>query len=303
MEEEFRTRERSQLRTATKPAPDTREAGGKCPHCGAPVDERYELCPVCGGKLVDYCTFCGAPMQEGDVDCPECGMPAEGVVCPNCKTRNYRSFCRQCSLPLSRAARRAVEKAKQDPKVLEAARLIKKISELQAELDGILPGDGIEEGNQPPTEPSESELLFKELMAKVGFTPAERPKVAERKMGRSHEEVLAEYKQTVEAANKTLLEMLPPAGMTPQEQRSYYTARKVAVMEVIEERYYGIQVKETVGWECNKCHVIHNSPEDCAVREFGGVWITCDRIKVVDEGTEGAQEYVNRTEKKVYKRL
>lgn len=303
MEEEFRTRERSQLRTATKPAPDTREAGGKCPHCGAPVDERYELCPVCGGKLVDYCTFCGAPMQEGDVDCPECGMPAEGVVCPNCKTRNYRSFCRQCSLPLSRAARRAVEKAKQDPKVLEAARLIKKISELQAELDGILPGDGIEVGNQPPTEPSESELLFKELMAKVGFTPAERPKVAERKMGRSHEEVLAEYKQTVEAANKTLLEMLPPAGMTPQEQRSYYTARKVAVMEVIEERYYGIQVKETVGWECNKCHVIHNSPEDCAVREFGGVWITCDRIKVVDEGTEGAQEYVNRTEKKVYKRL
>lgn len=303
MEEEFRTRERSQLRTATKPAPDTREAGGKCPHCGAPVDERYELCPVCGGKLVDYCTFCGAPMQEGDVDCPECGMPAEGVVCPNCHTRNFRSFCRQCSLPLSRAARRAVEKAKQDPKVLEAARLIKKISELQAELDGILPGDDVEDGDQTPSEPSESELLFQELMAKVGFTPAERPKVAERKMGRSHEEVLAEYKQTVEAANKTLLEMLPPAGMTPQEQRSYYTARKVAVMEVIEERYYGIQVKETVGWECNKCHVIHNSPEDCAVREFGGVWITCDRIKVVDEGTEGAQEYVNRTEKKVYKRL
>lgn len=303
MEEEFRTRERSQLRTATKPAPDTREAGGKCPHCGAPVDEKYELCPVCGGKLVDYCTFCGAPMQEGDVDCPECGMPAEGIVCPNCKTRNYRSFCRQCSLPLSRAARRAVEKAKQDPKVLEAARLIKKISELQAELDGILPGDEIVEGEQPSTEPSESELLFQELMAKVGFTPAERPKVAERKMGRSHEEVLAEYKQTVEAANKTLLEMLPPAGMTPQEQRSYYTARKVAVMEVIEERYYGIHVKEAVGWECNKCHVIHNSPEDCAVREFGGVWITCDRIRVVDEGTEGAQEYVNRTEKKVYKRL
>lgn len=303
MEEEARTRERSQFRTAVEHSADTREAGGKCPHCGAPIEARFELCPVCGGKLVDYCTFCGAPMQPGDIDCPECGMPAEGVECPNCHTRNFRSFCRQCSLPLSRAARRAVEKAKQDPKVQEAARLIKQVAELQAELDGILPGDDVEDGDQTPSEPSESELLFQELMAKVGFTPAERPKVAKRKMGRSREEVLAEFRQAVDAANKTLSEMLPPPGMTPQEQRNYYTSRKVAVMEVMEEKWYGVRVSETVGWECNKCHVIHKCPEECVVREFGGVWVTCDRVVKVDEGTAGAEEFVNRTEKKVYKRL
>lgn len=302
MEEEARTRERSQVRTAVKTSADTSQAGGKCLHCGASVEAKYELCPVCGGKLVDYCTFCGAPMQEGDVDCPECGMPSEGVVCPNCKTRNFRSFCRQCSQPLSRAARRAVEKAKQDPKVQEAARLIKQISELQAELDGILPGEGLEEEDQTASEPSESEILFQKLMSKVGFTPAEQPKPAKRRMGRSREEVLAEYRQAVDAANKTFSEMLPPAGMTPQEQRNFYTARKVAMMEVIEEKYYGIPVTETVGWECNKCHVLHRSPEDCAVREFGGVWVTCDRIKVVGAGTEGAQEFVDRVERKVYKR-
>lgn len=302
MEGETRTRERSQVRTAAKTSADTRQVGGKCPHCGAPVEEKYELCPVCGGKLVDYCTFCGAPMQEGDVDCPECGMPSEGVVCPNCKTRNFRSFCRQCSQPLSRAACRAVEKAKQDPKVQEAARLIRQISELQAELDGILPGGESEEGDRTSSGPSESELLFQELMAKVGFTPAERPKPARRRMGRCREEVLAEFRQAVVAADRTFSEMLPPAGMTPQEQRSFYTARKVAVMEVIEKKYYGIPVTETVGWECNKCHVLHRSPEDCAVREFGGVWVTCDRIKIVKEGTEGAREFVDRFERKVYKR-
>jgi len=303
MEEDVRTRERVQVRTATAGSAQTHEAGGQCPHCGAPIEANYEICPVCGGKLVNYCTFCGAPMQASDVDCPECGMPAEGVVCPNCQTRNFRSFCRQCSQPLSRAARRAVEKAKQDPKVQEAARLIKQISELQAELDGILPGDESGEGEQTPSEPSESELLFQELMSKVGFAPAQRPKPTQRKMGRSREEVLAEFQAAVEAANKTLMEMLPPAGMTPQEQRNYYTSRKVAMMEVMEEKWYGIPIQETVGWECNECHVLHSCPEECVVREFGGKWVTCDRVRIVDEGTAGAQEYVKRTEKKVYKRL
>ena len=99
---------------------------GVCPHCGAVLDKDYEWCPVCGAKLADYCTFCGAPMLPDDLDCPECGMPADGVVCPDCNVRNFRPFCRQCGRPLSRAARRAVEKAKQDPKVLEAARMRQK---------------------------------------------------------------------------------------------------------------------------------------------------------------------------------
>jgi len=91
--------------------------------------------------------------------------------------------------------------------------------------------------------------------------------------------------------------------MTPQEQRNYYTSRKVAMMEVMEEKWYGIPIQETVGWECNECHVLHSCPEECVVREFGGKWVTCDRVRIVDEGTAGAQEYVKRTEKKVYKRL
>ena len=78
-----------------------------CPFCGSAVEPDYEICPVCGWKLVDYCTFCGAPMSKDDMDCPECGMPADGIDCPDCHIRNFRPFCRQCGKPLSRAARMA----------------------------------------------------------------------------------------------------------------------------------------------------------------------------------------------------
>jgi hypothetical protein len=224
-------------------------------------------------------------------------MPADGVECPACHIRNFRSFCRQCGQPLSKAARRAVEKAKEDPKVLETARLLVKIAQLEAELETAgTPEDGT------PEEPTEAEIRMKALMAKVGFTAAEKPKVTSRKVGRSREEIMAEYTQAIEDANKVMEEMLPPVGMTPQEQRNYYTARKVAVMEVMEERWWGIKVTETMGWVCNKCQVLHKDPSECCVAEFGGEWVTCDTMHVVEEGTEGAELCITKIEKKVYKR-
>lgn len=296
------TRAREQERTASrqqeKPQIREKDASGKCPHCGAVLDRPdYEICPVCGGKLVDYCTFCGAPMHPDDVDCPECGMPSDGVECPACHIRNFRPFCRQCGQPLSKAARRAVEKAKEDPKVIETARLLVKIAQLEAELETSgSPEDGT------PEEPTEAELRLKALMAKVGFTAAEKPKVTSRKIGRTREEIMAEYEKAIEDANKVMEEMLPPAGMTPQEQRNYYTARKVAMMEVMEERWWGIKVTETMGWVCNECHVLHNNPSECCVAQFGGHWVTCDSMQVVEEGTAGAELCITKVEKKVYKR-
>ena len=154
-----RERERTATRQAEQPQHQEKDAPLKCPHCGAALDRPdYEICPVCGGKLASYCTFCGAPMSPSDIDCPECGMPADGVECPACHIRNFRPFCRQCGQPLSKAARRAVEKAKEDPKVLETARLLVKIAQLEAELEnppesphgqGGLHGRGKTQGHQP----------------------------------------------------------------------------------------------------------------------------------------------------------
>ena len=294
---QVRTRADEQKQETIRTNVNENVSTGSCPYCGAHVEADYEICPVCGHKLVGYCTFCGAPMSPTDIDCPECGMPAEGVMCPDCGVRNFRPFCRKCGLPLSRAARKAVEKAKQDPKVLEAARLLERISSLKAELDGAAPGD------EAPQEPSESERRLMELMSKVGFSAAEQPKAKERRIGRTREEVLAEYQKAVEDANRVFEEMLPPAGSTPQEQRNYHTARKVAVTEIIEKTWYGIVRGDVMCWECNRCHVLHNNPSECSVREFGGKWIECSRTDIVPEGTPGARKFTEKVgERIVYKR-
>lgn len=290
---EGRKRERQAERAAVRIK--DKSAGTGCPHCGAELDGQYEICPVCGHKLVDYCTFCGAPMRPEDIDCPECGMPSEGVVCPSCNIRNHRPFCGQCGQPLSRAARAAVEKAKKDPKVQETARLLMKIQELEAELESAQPDAQEEE----QAEPTESEKKFRALMEKVGFTPASAPKPSKRKIGRTRQEIMAEYQQTMEDAAKVMEEMLPPAGATPQEQRNYYTARKVAVMESVQVQWRGIPIQETMGWECNYCHCLHDNPSQCVRPDLGGQWVPCTRCQVVQTG---GQIFTSTVEKKVYKR-
>ena len=273
-----------------------RPSGGVCPHCGATITPGLEFCPVCGAKLVDYCTFCGAPMRPEDIDCPECGMPAEGIECPTCHIRNHRPFCGQCGRPLPRAARIAVDRAKLDPKVKEAAVALMRIAELEAELDGAEPAPE----DEGPRGPTEGELRLRELMGQVGFKPAEAPKAEKPKTERSRAEIMAEYQKAVEDANRAMEEMLPPAGMTPQEQRNYATARKVAVLETVQESWRGIPIKESMAWECNYCHVLHNNPCECARPGLGGKWVHCTTCEVVNSGGE---IFTTNVERKVYKRI
>ena len=295
----FRTNE--QVRKAENVSANTNQktASGACPHCGATIEEKHEICPVCGRKLVDYCTFCGAAMLPDDIDCPECGMPSDGVTCPDCGTVNFRSFCRKCNRPLSRVARKAVEKAKSDPKVQEAVRLLTRMAELEAELKSI-EDDTDASDDDTPREPTEKELRLRELMGKVGFKPAEKPKTQPKAApSRNREALKAEYQRMVEEANKVLESMVPPAGSTPQEQRNYSTARKVAVMETFKEK---VQVsyteqEERLGWICNECQVFHRCPEECCVRQYGGHWVT----RTVDVWKTKTEEV--EKQKKVYKRL
>jgi len=270
-----------------------------CPFCGSAVEPDYEICPVCGHKLVEYCTFCGANMTATDIDCPECGMPSDGVTCPDCGTLNFRSFCRKCSRPLSRAARKAVEKAKADPKVQEAVDIMVKMAELEAEMQNATEDDGIIDDT--PNEPTEKELRLRELMGKVGFTPTEKINVqSKQNKSRSREEIQAEYQRMVEEANRILESMLPPAGSTPQEQRNYSTARKVAVMETYKEKVtvsYIARQEERMGWVCIKCQNFHKNPQECAVRKYGGYWTT----RTVDIWATREEEV--EKQRKVYKRI
>lgn len=218
-----------------------------CPFCHAEIDRHAEFCPFCGKKLVDYCTFCGAKMAPDETVCEECGMPADGVKCPNCGTLNVRSFCRKCNAPLTKAAMRAIEKAKQDPKVQKAAALMARAAELEAHIKG-----------EAPT-PSEGEQRLKEILGgKVEFTQAEV----------NQTQLEQEYAQVVRDINQLFEEMLPPAGSTPQEQYNYYSARKVAIETVSRV----VTVTKT-GWVCNYCGCFHKKPSECCEPWHGGTWI------------------------------
>ena len=121
------------------------------------------------------CTFCGAPMEAGETVCEECGMPADGVVCPNCGTRNYRTFCSCCNSPLTRAAQRAIEKAQDDPKVQQAARLMDQAAELEAAMEAAEEGPAKEQAEQTYQQVvKDINQLFEEMLPPAGSTPEEQ---------------------------------------------------------------------------------------------------------------------------------
>lgn len=47
----------------------------RCPRCGAPVDERFVVCPQCGVKLRPSCPNCAMPVEPDWKLCPRCTQP------------------------------------------------------------------------------------------------------------------------------------------------------------------------------------------------------------------------------------
>lgn len=243
--------------------------GVGCPYCGQPVKKSWEWCPSCGHSLVDWCTFCGADIPRGEDECPECGMSRSGIVCPKCGTRNAGGFCRKCNEPLTLAAKKELERAQKDPQFLKAAELAVQAAELLARIEA-------EEQEVPESEIKEIELpedvlRLKELLGKTTLRtsttgePCRTTCSAANKM-KSKAELRAEYSKIQEELNKALEGMLPPVGSTPQEQRNYFSARKLPVEKVI-------LTKGREAWVCNFCGCWHNCPSECCEPWHGGKWV------------------------------
>ena len=221
-------------------------------------------------------------MDRSDTECPECGMPAGGVKCPKCGTLNHRSFCSACNEPLTRAAQKAIQKALADPKVQQAAEMCSRLAELEAELEAAgadISEDSSEEGNEPL---SEGARRMMEIMGKVKPGMPEHAKPAQPAPAdpkpvsakRDVAKIKEEYRRTVRDVNKILDEMLPPAGSTPQEQRNFFSARKVAVETTIRQK-----VKVPIEWICNYCGCHHNNPSECAEPQLGGTWVYIEKVE------------------------
>lgn len=260
-------------------------------------------CPYCGHSLVDWCTFCGADIPRGEDECPECGMSRSGIVCPKCGTRNAGGFCRKCNEPLTLAAKKEQERALKDPQFVKAAELAVQAAELLARIEAEkqeVPESEIKEIELP-----EDVLRLKELLGKTTLRrfdklsdrsdqkretgsvadPVEAPALrqaqglrtsttgepcrttcsAANKM-KSKAELRAEYSKIQKELNKALEGMLPPVGSTPQEQRNYFSARKLPVEKVI-------LTKGREAWVCNFCGCWHNCPSECCEPWHGGKWV------------------------------
>ena len=286
-QELFRQKDKTQVRTSEKNL--TRTADEACPHCGKAIKGTEEFCPHCGRPLSPCCTFCGAEMSPGEETCPECGMSRRGVVCPRCGTLNARAYCRKCNEPLTPAARKEVERAMKDPVYLKAAELAVRMAELQQQIDdtpegGLIDlggdGDGEAETPGPARELPPDILRLKEMLAAVKSggsptppttpaAPAPRQQTAPertRPKRKSKAELQAEYEKMKAELNSTLEHMVPPAGSTPQEQRNYYSARKIAVIQKVRSN-------NPVAWVCNYCGCWHNQPSECCEPWRGGTWI------------------------------
>lgn len=264
--------------------------GVGCPYCGQPVKKSWEWCPSCGHSLVDWCTFCGADIPRGEGECPECGMSRSGIVCPKCGTRNAGGFCRKCNEPLTLAAKKELERAQKDPQFLKAAELAVQAAELLARIEAEeqeVTGQESKEVELPEDVLRLKELLGKTTLRQSGSVadPVEAPALrqaqglrtsttgepcrttcsAANKM-KSKAELRAEYSKIQEELNKALEGMLPPVGSTPQEQRNYFSARKLPVEKVI-------LTKGREAWVCNFCGCWHNCPSECCEPWHGGKWV------------------------------
>ena len=234
-----------------------------CPYCGHPISEGSEICPHCRRKLVSYCTFCGAPMVPEEKECSQCGAPAGGIICPKCGTLSFRAFCPECNEPLTRAAKKAVEKAQSDPKFQQLQELVSKAEELRAQIENTSINEPLtihEKENEPRTLDVSTPIVSKEV---DNGEASSKSSIISDSSAKDLEQLEIDI-------DKLLSEMLPPAGSTPQQQRIFFCARKI---EVVKAKTVTKTIKNPIGWVCNLCGCTHRQPSECARPELGGRWI------------------------------
>lgn len=240
------------------------------------------------------CNFCGALMDEDDNFCPECGNPRSGIICPECGTLNHGSFCSKCNAPLDDLAREAVRQAKADPRFQEAERLAQELIELEEEIERlkkeVQPTGNDSSANGLDTSPVLSDQVkealekYNRLFADVANIKVKEPQAKTSAKtstkadsagsqfsikGITLKEAVERYKAVATKLQAQLDAMLPDAAATPQEQRNFFSARKIRSSRVVDGDRF---------WVCNYCGCKHHQPSECTKPWMGGKWIVDMKI-------------------------
>lgn len=81
--------------------------------------------------------------------------------------------------------------------------------------------------------------------------------------------IMDAYREKAAEMDAALAALTPPPDFTPEQQRDYYSARKVACVDV----QYDMTNYNPMMWRCNVCSALHPDPSDCVSPELGGQWI------------------------------
>lgn len=250
----------------------------ECPHCGEEIMAGYAICPHCGRSLTPgKCSFCGSAMKETAKFCTHCGQGREGIVCPECGTLNSRNFCRVCNAPLTRMAQQAMAAAKNDPAFKAVQAKVQELAELRERIEELKNAEAPEKP-RPELSEADKALLneYADILNAIGAPrPKAKPQAEERQRPvyeenvMSLDEIMAAYREKAEEMNAALAALTPPPEFTPEQQRDYFSARKIAT-KVTE---YDMSGYKPSLWVCNYCGFKHNCPSECCSPELGGTWI------------------------------
>lgn len=249
-----------------------------CPHCGLDIKATYAICPHCGRSLTPgKCSFCGAPMKAGAKFCTRCGQSGEGVVCPECGTLNSRNFCRKCNAPLTPMAAKALEAAKADPAVKALQAKAEELAELHARIEELRAAGE----DTPGLSAADRALLdeYADILSSMGTmkpapvaqkapaAPAARREYKE--SAPSLDDIMKAFREKAAEMNAAMAALVPPPDYTPEQQRDYYSARKVLKTHTQAD----LTEYNPSLWCCNYCGCLHNNPSECAEPQLGGTWI------------------------------
>lgn len=265
-------------------------AGGVCPFCGQPVRAGAAVCLHCGRALVPgKCSFCGAAMKPSARFCTQCGQPREGLLCPVCGTLNARNFCRKCNAPLTEMARQAVAAAQEDPAFRLVQAKAAELAVLHDRIEKLRKTDGRSESS-PELSETDRALLdeYARVLQSVGASAPVQPPVQEKETEArvqyadavlSLDEIMTAYREKVAEMNAALSAMVPPPGFVPEQQRDYYSARRVASVHT----EYDLSGYQPTVWKCNLCGALHNCPSECAEPQLGGTWVYVTPEQYIEE--------------------
>ncbi len=252
-----------------------------CPFCHGQIRLGMGICPHCGHNLIsDKCSFCGSPMKSGAKFCSHCGQSREGVVCPICGTLNARNFCRKCNYPLTAMAQRALTEAKNDPKVISLQKKADELAELHRRIEELRNANSVPD--QSPAELSkEDKALLDEYADILGSIGAYKPQVAlpsppqetQRRQyadtSASLDDIMVAFREKAREMDALLASIVPPPEFTPEQQRDYFSARKIGRIEI----EYDMSDYSPTMWKCNLCGMLHHCPSECSEPQLGGTWV------------------------------